>query len=108
MKTILIISVVLSLLVGGGIGYTFGKSANDKTKELQESIVMMKEQSVNIQEMAIMMKSGGLKMQEMGNQYKNDEAVVKGKDLEMFGEKMMGENMITLGKRGNGTYKIGR
>ena len=53
---------------------------------------MMKEQSSSIQKMAEMMKSSGLVMQEMGTKYNDDEAISKGKDLQMIGEKYMVEN----------------
>ncbi len=90
MKTSLIIGIVTSLVIGGSVGYFSGKSTNDngaKTKELQDSITMMNEQSTNIQKMAEMMKSSGVAMQEMGVKYKDDEVISKGKDLETIGEK---------------------
>ena len=88
--TILVISIVISLVIGGSVGYFSGKGANDdgaQTKKLQDSATMMKEQSSSIQKMAEMMKSSGLVMQEMGMKYKDDDAVSKGKDLEMIGVK---------------------
>ena len=93
--TILAISIVVSLVVGGSVGYFSGKGTNDngvQTKKLQDSMTMMKEQSSSIQKMGEMMKSSGLVMQEMGTMYKNDEAISKGKDLQMIGEKYMMEN----------------
>ena len=92
MKTTLIIGVVVALIIGGGIGYAMGKGAQDhsvQTKELQDSITMMNEQSANMQKMAVMMKSGGVFMQEMGLKYKDDDAVSKGKDLEAIGDTYM-------------------
>jgi len=89
----LVTSIVISLIIGGSVGYFSGKGANensDQTKKLQDSITMMKEQSSNIQKMAEIMKSNGLVMQEMGTKYKDDEAISKGKDLQMIGEKYMG------------------
>ena len=53
---------------------------------------MMKEQSSSIQKMAEMMKSTGIMMQGMGTEYEDDEAISKGKDLQMMGEKYMTEN----------------
>ena len=97
MKTTLIIGVVLALVIGGGIGYVSGKSGNDMsahTKELEDSVTMMKEQTANMQTMAGMMKSGGVKMQEMGMQYKDDVAVSKGKDMEAMGAKYMTNMMV--------------
>lgn len=93
--TTLVIGIVISLVIGGSIGYFSGKGANDnsdQTKKLQDSVTMMKEQSSSIQKMAEMMKSSGLIMQEMGTKYKDDEAISEGKDLQMIGEKYMGEN----------------
>ncbi len=96
MKNIaLVLGIIIALIVGGGAGYSFGKSANDngaQAKELKDSIAMMKEQSTKIQKMGEMMKSGGIMLQEMGMKYNDDGAVAKGKDMEAFGEKYMGEN----------------
>ena len=97
MKTIttLVISIVISLVIGGSVGYFSGKGANDNSdqaKKLQDSITMMKEQSSSIQKMGEMMKSNGLVMQEMGIEDKDDEIISKGKDLQIIGEKYMAEN----------------
>ncbi|MEK7606750.1 MAG: hypothetical protein AAB444_00940 [Patescibacteria group bacterium] len=104
--TTLIISIVISLVIGGSIGYFSGKSTNDngdQTKKLQDSVTMMKEQSSSIQKMAEMMKSSGLVMQEVGIKYKDDEAISEGKDLQMIGEKYMGAN--TKATENSGTMK---
>lgn len=93
--TTLIISIVLSLIIGGSVGYFSGKGANDnteQTKKLQDSITMMKEQSSSIQKMTEMMIAGGIFMQEHGTEHKDEEAVSKGKDMQMIGEKYMKEN----------------
>lgn len=107
MKNItLILGILIALIVGGGIGYSFGKSTNDsgdKTKLLEDSIVMMREQSTNIQKMAEIMKSGGVTMQEFGITYKDDGVVSKGKDLEAIAEKYMREN--TEASEGSGSMK---
>lgn len=92
---VIIISLVVALGIGGGIGYYSGKGANNNemdSKKLQESITMMKEQSLRIQKMGEMMKSGGETMQEMGTKYNDEEAVTKGKDLAAVGAKYMEEN----------------
>ncbi len=92
---ITIIGILIALIIGGGVGYSYGKgmgSGGAETKKLQDSITMMKEQSSSIQKMAEMMKSNGLAMQEMGMKYKDDEAISKGKDLQMIGERFMAEN----------------
>ena len=99
-STTLIIGIVISLIIGGGIGYASGKGTNNNSaqpKELEDSVTMMKEQSAAIQKMAEMMKTGGALMQELGMKYKNDEATVEGKDLEMFGEKYLKDTTTTSG-----------
>ncbi len=100
-NTTLVISIVVSLIIGGGIGYVSGENTNSngsQDKELQDSIIMMKEQSASIQKMGEMMKSGGRAMQEMGMKYKDDEAINKGKDLQMLGEKYLKDAAITSGR----------
>lgn|SRR3989344_6830416 len=97
MKITLIIGIVIALVIGGGIGYVSGKSANDNSaqvKELQDSVTMMNEQSAGMQKMATMMKSGGVFMQEMGLKYKDDDAVSKGKDMEAIGDTYMKGTMV--------------
>src|SRR3989338_8052969 len=93
--TTLVIGIIIALVIGVGAGYSFGSGSNNnggENKELQDSITMMKEQSATIKKMAEVMKTSGTMMQTMGMTYKNDEAVSTGKDLEMMGEKYMGEN----------------
>ena len=105
MKTT-VIGIVIALIIGGGIGYSAGKGMNNngvQTKELQDSVAMMKEQSASIQKMAELMKSSGAAMQEMGMMYKDDSAVSGGKDLEMMGDKYMKENVKSV--EGSGTMK---
>jgi hypothetical protein len=105
MKTT-IISIVIALVIGSGAGYSLGTSANDtssQAKELQDSVAMMKEQSASIRKMGGMMKSSGIMMQEMGMQYKDDNAVSQGKDLEMMGKKYMEEDEKAL--EGSGGMK---
>ena len=53
---------------------------------------MMKEQSSKIQKMSEMMKSGGAALQEIGMKYNDEEATMKGKDLEAVAAKYMDEN----------------
>ncbi len=92
--------MVIALLVGGGVGYSLGKGVNDggvATKELQDSIQMMQEQSVMIQKMGEMMKSGGMMMQEMGTKYQNDGMMAQGKDWEAVGGKYLKENADASG-----------
>ncbi|MFZ2167341.1 MAG: hypothetical protein WAV50_00555 [Minisyncoccia bacterium] len=83
-------SALIALIIGGGAGYFMGSSNGGDTKsakDLQESVVMMKEQAVSIQEMAEMLQANGTIMQTMGMQYKNDDAVSKGKDMMAVGAK---------------------
>ncbi len=105
-NTTLVISIILSLVIGGSIGYVSGKGTNSndaQSKELQDSISMMKEQSASIKKMAEIMKTSGTMMQTMGMTYKDEEAISKGKDLEMMGEKYLGEN--AKASEGSGAMK---
>ena len=101
MKNItLILSIIIALIVGAGIGYSLRKDSSDHdadAKKLQDSIVMMKEQAVDIKKMAEMMKTGGLMMQEIGMKSNNNEAIVQGKDLEVLGEKYLKDSANTSG-----------
>jgi hypothetical protein len=94
MKTA-IIGILAALIIGGGVGYSFGKGMNDnvvEAKKLQDAITMMKEQSSNILKMGEMMKSSGLAIQEMGMKYKDEDMAAAGKDLEAVGKKYIEEN----------------
>lgn len=85
-----ITGIAIALIVGGIGGYLVGGSgtnSDDYAKREKESIVMMKDQAATIKKMAEIMKTGGTMMQTMGMQYKNEEAVTTGKDLEMMGSK---------------------
>lgn len=100
MKTT-IIGILIALIIGGGTGYSFGKSMSSggtEYKKLQDAITMMKEQSTSIKKMAEMMKSGGIALQELGTMYKDDSAVSKGKDLEAVGQKYVEENTKAIEK----------
>jgi hypothetical protein len=93
--TTLYISIVIALIIGGGVGYFSGKGTNNtqvQSRELQDSITMMNTQSATIQKMAEIMKSSGVMMQEIGMKYENTDTVTKGKDLEMMGIKYTTEN----------------
>jgi F420-0:gamma-glutamyl ligase-like protein len=93
--TTIIIGALIALIVGGATGYAFGRAGiNDdtQTKKLQDSVVMMKEQSANIRKMGEMMKSAGVVMQELGMKYKDEEVIAKGKDLEVVGGKYIAED----------------
>lgn len=95
-NTNLVLGIIIALIIGVGAGYSFGKGINDNSvnsKELQDSVTMMNEQAVTIQKMAEMMKSSGTMMREVGARYNENEAVMKGKDLEVMGEKYMMEVM---------------
>src|SRR3989339_1227107 len=98
MKTTIIVAVI-SLIIGGSVGYYSGKGPTentDQTKKLQDSIVMMKEQSSSIKTMAEMMKSNGLSLQETGTKYKDEAIVSMGKDMEMVGIKYIEENTKSI------------
>jgi|SRR3989344_1711609 len=107
--TTLLLGIVIALVIGGSVGYSFGKNANDneaRTSELQDSIAMMNEQSTNIQKMAELMKSGGEMMQEMGVKYKDDGMVSSGKDLEAIGQKYM-KGDVEAGSSGSMQHMMG-
>ena len=100
MKTT-IIGILIALIIGGGIGYSFGKgmsSGGADSKKLQDAITMMKEQSTSIQKMAEMMKSSGVLMQDLGMKYNDDSLLSKGKDLEAVGQKYVEENTKAIEK----------
>lgn len=87
-----ILSIVVALILVGGGGYMMGKNAGGvgvDDKALQDSITMMKEQSMSIQKMATMMESNGALMQKFGVRYNNDEMMMGGKDMEVMAEKYM-------------------
>ncbi|MFA6414769.1 MAG: hypothetical protein WC217_00600 [Candidatus Paceibacterota bacterium] len=91
MKTT-IAGVLVAFIIGGGAGYFAGNGANSsgvESKKLQESIVMMKEQSASIQDMAQMMQSNGTFLQDIGMKYNDETTVSKGKDMEAIGAKYM-------------------
>lgn len=87
-----ITGIIVALIIGGGAGYFVGNGATANgadAKKLQESVVMMKDQSSHIQEMAQLMQSDGTLLQEMGMKYNDADAVSKGKDLQAIGAKYM-------------------
>jgi len=112
MKNItLVIGIIIALTIGAGVGYSFGKGSKDnrvETKKMEDAISMMKEQSASIQKMAEMMKSGGSAMQEMSMKYKDDEAMVKGKDLQMLGEKYLKDAATTSGNSDSMKQMMGK
>ena len=99
-NSITIISILIALVLGGGGGYMAGKQASNvgfTAKDMQDAIVMMKGQSAGIEKMAAMMKSSGIMMEERGTTYKDDEMVMKGKDLEVIADKYMKDNATQSG-----------
>lgn len=89
-----VVGIAIALIIGGIGGYLLGGSGSSTNsdayaKREKESIVMMKDQAATIKKMAEIMKTGGTMMQTMGMQYKNDEAVTTGRDLEMMGSKYL-------------------
>lgn len=90
-----IIAGMIALIIGGGGGFFVGQSSVDtqkNDKQLQDSVVMMKDQAKSIEQMSSMMKSGGAMMQEMGMKYKDDVLVQQGKDMQAIGEKNQNSN----------------
>ena len=93
MKTI-IVALIVGVLAGVG-GYFAGNSGNTSvtdSKRLQDSVTMMKEQSTAIKKMSEMMKSAGDMMQTLGTQYKDDSAIMTGKDLSTAAAKYLKED----------------
>lgn len=89
-----IIVIVLVVLAGAG-GYFAGSSGNMSgvdTKKLEDSMTMMKEQSVAIEKMGELMKTSGVMMQELGAKYMDEGLVMNGKDMMIIGEKYMKDN----------------
>ena len=101
MKNItLVLVIAVTLIVGGGIGYSFGKntkSGGAESKELRDSVTMMKEQASTIKKMGEMMQSSGTMMQAMGTKYSDDGAVMRGKDMQMLGEKYLKDTTMKSG-----------
>lgn len=90
-----ITGIIIALIIGGGAGYFMGNATTANgadSKKLQESVVMMKDQSSHIQEMAQLMQSDGTLLQDMGMKYNDTDAVSKGKDLQSIGAKYMKAN----------------
>ena len=87
MNNSITVAVILALIVGGGGGYVVGKSSvgSQSSKEMQDAIVMMKDQST-------MIKQGGMSLQDACMRYKDDSLVQKGKDLQVIGEKYLNED----------------
>ena len=104
MKTNQIVSIAIAFIIGGMGGYFMGGNGmtdDMHTQKEQESITMMKDQEVTIAKMAEVMKKGGMMMQTMGTQYKNEDAMNTGKDLEMMGTKYMTDTTNKAGNTGN-------
>ena len=95
-NTILVVLIVVAAVLGYWVGQNnAGMNVSDKTT--QDSITMMKKQSVSIQQMSEMMKSNGIMMQEMGAKYDDTAMISSGKDMAAIGKKHMDENMSASG-----------
>jgi hypothetical protein len=104
MKTIIIAGVVGVIAIVGGYfaGNNGGINATD-AKKIQDSVIMMREQSATIKKMGEMMQSAGEMMQALGTRYKDDEAVTSGKDLSAVATKYLKETKTE--PNGSGTMK---
>ena len=94
-----IIAIVLVVLAGVS-GYFTGSNDNASgvdIKKLEDSVIMMKEQSATIKKMGEIMKTNGVMMQDLGTKYKDEGLVMGGKDMMTIGEKYMkdDENQTT-------------
>lgn len=96
------IGMIITLIIGGAIGYVVKPSVDTSVtdKKLADAVVMMKEQSVAIKTMTDMMKSDGTMMQDLGAKYKDDTLMNMGKDMGMMSAKYMGEASTAENKGG--------
>lgn len=88
----LIIGVIVSLVIGTGIGYALGNSSSDvgmSKKDADASIVMMKEQAATIQKMATMMRDAGVSLETWSTKYNDQSMVMMGKDMQTVSLKYM-------------------
>ena len=96
----IILSVIVSLVIGGGVGYMIGQGGSDvgmNTKDAQASIAMMKDQTVTIQKMSAMMKDAGVSLEGWSTQYKDNDMMMKAKDMQTVAEKYMKTTNTTTG-----------
>jgi uncharacterized membrane protein len=97
--TIIILSVIIGVALGGFGGFTAGKKAGDvgtTDAKVHELIEMMSSEGKSMMAMGKMMQEGGSLLEERGIKYSDQEMVIKGKDLKAVGIKSEkdGETMV--------------
>ena len=96
----IILSVIVSLIIGGGAGYMVGQGSSDvgmNSKDAQASVAMMKEQSATIATMSKMMKDAGTSLEGWSAQYKDNDMMMKAKDMQTVADKYMKTTNTTTG-----------
>ena len=96
--TKIIVGIIIGLALGGFGGYTVGQGGNTgvNSAQVQEMTDMMKDDGAQMEKMGGMMMDMGAIMEESGVKYKDDELVMKGKDLSVNGMKHQkdGKSMV--------------
>lgn len=88
----LILGVLVSLVIGTGVGYTLGNNSSDvgmNKKDAQASIAMMKDQTATIEKMATMMKNAGVSLEKWSTKYSDNDMVMMSKDMQAVSQKYM-------------------
>ena len=86
----IILSVFIGAALGGFGGYTAGKQASDigmTEGEVHELIEMMASEGKSMMQMGKVMQEGGAMLEERGTTYKDQQMIIKGKDLQVLGAK---------------------
>lgn len=90
----LILGVIVSLLVGTGIGYVLGSGSGDmgmNKKDAEASIAMMKDQAAAIQKMSAMMNDAGVSLEGWSTKYGDSGMMMMSKDMKAVSQKYMKE-----------------
>lgn len=91
----IIIGGIIGIVVGAGATFALTKNSGSdvkSSKEYQDAVTMMKDQSASIREMGGMMKTAGTMMQDGGAKYKDDALTQQGKDLSAVADKNLQAN----------------
>ncbi|MFZ2152344.1 MAG: hypothetical protein WAV09_04540 [Minisyncoccia bacterium] len=100
MKTTQIIIIALFFIIGLSGGYFLGENSRKNEKDIHAGMTSETEMTAHMEsmkKMAEMMKAGGTMMQSMGTMYKDDKAIMTGKDLEMMANKYLPDTSSTTG-----------
>lgn len=88
----LILGVIVSLLVGTGVGYILGSGSGDmgmNKKDAEASIAMMKDQAAAIQKMSVMMKDASVSLEGWSAKYGDSGMMMMSKDMQVISQKYM-------------------